>query len=145
MVPGRPSPLPCTNMSHPVGPAVLPKDGRPALRADKTDYSCRPVPSEALSSPPRRLRSPLILSAIATHVLSLPRMTFSLSQTPVLTEGWHHKAPPTALSLRTRHPTLHASYSFSAVSLLGLHRSLAHIRSLCPNDKLYSRLAEWHQ
>ena len=44
-VPSRPSPLSCTNMSHPVGPAVLPKDGRPALRVDGTDYSqpSRPV------------------------------------------------------------------------------------------------------
>ena len=38
-VSSRPSPLSCTNMSHPVGPAVLPKDGRPALTADGTDYS----------------------------------------------------------------------------------------------------------
>jgi len=38
-VPRCPSPLLCANMSHPVGPAVLPKDGRPALRAPRTDYS----------------------------------------------------------------------------------------------------------
>ena len=55
-VPGCPSPLPCTNMSHPVGPAVLPKDGRPT--------ASRPVPSGALGSlpagprrAPRRLRT----------------------------------------------------------------------------------------
>ena len=38
-VPHSPYLLPCTNMSHPVGPAVLPKDGRPPLRAPRTDYS----------------------------------------------------------------------------------------------------------
>ena len=52
IVPGRPSPLPCTNISHPVGPAVLPKDGRPALMADGTDYSLPSIPSGALGSPP---------------------------------------------------------------------------------------------
>lgn len=38
-VPSRPSPLPCTNISHRVGPAVLSKDGHPTLMTDGTDYS----------------------------------------------------------------------------------------------------------
>ena len=44
-VPHSPYLLPSTNMSHPVGPAVLPKDGSPPLRAPRTDYSqpSRPV------------------------------------------------------------------------------------------------------
>ena len=59
IVPGRPPPLPCTNMSHPVGPAVLPKDGRPSLRADGTVYSLpsRPVRG-SWQSPSRAPRGP---------------------------------------------------------------------------------------
>jgi len=45
-VPRRPPPLPYANMSHPVGPAVLPL-GRPRRITDR-----RPVPSKVLGSPP---------------------------------------------------------------------------------------------
>ena len=69
--PGSPSPLPCTNVSHPVGPAVLPKDGRPALRADGTDY-CQP------SRPVRgSWQSPGRLGTLSANV------PLSLKQTPV--------------------------------------------------------------
>ena len=39
-------------MSHPVGPAVLPKDARPALSADGRTTANRPVPFRGLGSPP---------------------------------------------------------------------------------------------
>ena len=56
-VPGRPLPsipLPCTNMSHPVGPAVLPEDGGPALKAPPDGLQLA-VPSRLglLAVPPR--------------------------------------------------------------------------------------------
>ena len=72
----RPSiPLPRTNMSHPVGPAVLPKDGRPALGRPGRTTDSHPVPSKALSSPPagpRRAPGRLGTLRVASFHIRLP-------------------------------------------------------------------------
>ena len=80
----RPSiPLPCTNMSHPVGPAVLPKDGRPALGRPGRTTDSRPVPSGALGSPPTGpRRAPGRLGTLVTEYLSVSHTLYcSLAST----------------------------------------------------------------
>ena len=51
IIPGHPFPLLWTNMPHPIRPAVLPKEGCPAIRRTRQTTASRPVPSQALGSP----------------------------------------------------------------------------------------------
>ena len=92
-VPRRPSPLPCTNMSHPVGPAVLPKDGRPPFRAPRTDYSStasRPVPSGVLGSPPAGpRRAPGGLRTLALCSLDWPIFSTAYLDLPDFTRHFN--------------------------------------------------------
>ena len=68
-VPGRPSPLPCTNMSHPVGPAV-PKTALLPLGWTERTTASRPVPSGALGSlPAGPRRAPGRLGTLRAGVL----------------------------------------------------------------------------
>ena len=66
IVPRRLSPLPCTNLSHPLGSTVLPKDGCPALRAPRTDYSWQSCPARGSWQSPRTVGN----TALEFHLVS---------------------------------------------------------------------------
>jgi len=81
-VPHSPYLLPCTNMSHPVGPAVLPKDGRPPLKAPRTDYSQPSRPVRGSWQTPGRLRT-LPCSSLTDALASLLRSKAFICIIPV--------------------------------------------------------------
>ena len=80
---------------------------------------------------------PPILPAIATPIHLLSRISpFPFRGLSCWQKGGQaSQRTPTASSLRTRHPSLRTSNSFMIMLLPPPHRSQAHLRSLCPNER----------